>query len=232
MRTEYDDEVDARGVGRRQRRQLQTRRALQAAALRLFAERGFEATTIEDITDAVDVGRRTFFRYFATKEDVLLPHNQDVLVRLSEELAARPKSEPIEDSLQAAIQAILGAEEHSPEEKQKLVFLRAKLMATTPSLVARSLELQVAWEAVIAAAIAERRGVDAVTDVSSRLLAAGVVAALRVALDVWVARGGTVDMASLVGEAFDALGSGFRAGDRARGTEASPILATRPSSEP
>ncbi len=180
--------------------------------MRLFAERGFDTTTIEDITDAVDVGRRTFFRYFATKEDVLLPHNPDVLNGLRVVLASRPSEEPIEASLRAAMEAILGAEEHSPEEKRELMLLRAALMATTPSLVARSLELQAEWEAVIAEAIAERRGVDPATDVRSRLLAAGVVAALRVALDVWVARGSTTDVATLVGEALDALGSGFRSG--------------------
>lgn len=212
-------------IDRRERRKRQTRRALQGAAVRLFAERGYEATTIEDITDAVDVGRRTFFRYFATKEDVLLPHNPDVLVRLREALAARPRNEPIEISLRAAIEAIFGAEEHVPEEKRRLILLRAELMATTPSLVARSLELQAAWEAVIAGAIAERRGVDAATDVRSRLLAASVVAALRVALDVWVARGCTVDVASLVGEGLDALGSGFR-------TTEEPRPADRPASRP
>ncbi len=207
-------------VSRRERRKRQTRRALQAAAVRLFAERGFEATTIGDITDAVDVGRRTFFRYFATKEDVLLPHNPDVLDRLREALAARPGDEPIEASLRAVIEAILGAEEYAPEEKRELILLRAELMATTPSLVARSLELQAAWEGVIAEAIAKRRGVDAATDVPSRLLAAGVVAALRVALEVWVARGGTIDVASVVGEGLDALGSGFRSGGpRAVSTE-------------
>ncbi len=199
-------------LDRRERRKRQTRRALQAAAVRLFAERGFEATTIEDITDAVDVGRRTFFRYYATKEDVLLPHNPDVLDRLRAALVARPAEEPIEASLRAVMEAILGAEQYAPEEKRELILLRAELMATTPSLVARSLELQAAWEAVIAEAIAVRRGVDAATDVRSRLLAAGVVATLRVALDVWVARGGTMDLATLVAEGLDALESGFRSG--------------------
>ncbi len=200
-------------LDRRERRKRQTRRALQAAAVRLFAERGFEATTIGDITDAVDVGRRTFFRYFATKEDVLLPHNPDVLDRVREALAARPGDEPIEASLRAVIEAILGAEEYAPEEKRELILLRAELMATTPSLVARSLELQAEWETVIAEAIAVRRGVDAATDVRSRLVAASVVATLRVALDVWVARGGDVSVATLVGEGLEALGSGFRSGN-------------------
>jgi AcrR family transcriptional regulator len=61
-------------TGRRQRKRRSTREALIAAALDLFEEHGFAATTIDDITERADVARRTFFRYFASKDAVLLPH--------------------------------------------------------------------------------------------------------------------------------------------------------------
>ena len=59
-------------LGLRERKKRRTRQALRQAAVRLFLERGFEATTIADITAAADVAPRTFFSYYPTKEDVVL----------------------------------------------------------------------------------------------------------------------------------------------------------------
>src|SRR5690242_5924684 len=79
---------------RRDRKRAATQEALHAAALRLFAERGYAATTVTDITDAVDVSERTFFRYFPTKEDVLLHDLREMRTRLAEALVGRPADEP------------------------------------------------------------------------------------------------------------------------------------------
>ena len=76
---------------RRERKKLETRQALEQAALRLFGERGYEQTTVEDIAEAADVAVRTFFRYFSSKQDVLFGEVvTDRVTRLRVELAARP----------------------------------------------------------------------------------------------------------------------------------------------
>src|SRR5262245_48548508 len=90
-------------VGRRERKKLQTRQALRAAAVRLFTERGFDATTVEDITEAADVAPRTFFLHFASKEDVLLDDGTALTRALVEAVAERPEAEPVFAAVRAAV---------------------------------------------------------------------------------------------------------------------------------
>ena len=192
-------------LGRRERKKRDTRRALESAALRLFAERGFDATTIDDITAAVDVSPRTFFRYFATKEDVVLVDYEERLVLLRRVLAERPADEPLLVSVRHAVLAL--ADRYSAEQHEALL-RRFRLMLATPALGARNLALQTAWEEAIAAAAAARLGVP-VDELRARLLAAAAVAALRVALTVWVADDGREPLPRLVERALDELAVGF-----------------------
>ena len=78
---------DAHRPGRRERRHAETRARLMSAALRLFAERGFADTSIEDITEAADVGKGTFFNYFPSKEHVLDAFGKTRVARVEAALA-------------------------------------------------------------------------------------------------------------------------------------------------
>ena len=80
-------------LGRRQRKKQRTRDALIEAAMELFAAKGYDRTAVHEITDAVDVSERTFFRYFASKEDLVLSFARDGMTAFAQALAGRPPSE-------------------------------------------------------------------------------------------------------------------------------------------
>src|SRR6202011_1999624 len=83
----------AAGPGLRARKRQQTRERLTRAAMALFLERGFEATTLDDIAAAADVSRRSFFHYFESKEDVVFAWHEELSAALVAEIAVRPASE-------------------------------------------------------------------------------------------------------------------------------------------
>lgn len=91
-------------AGRRERKKLQTRDALREAARRLFAEQGYDATTVKEIAEAADVAERTFFRYFGAKEDLLLPDLVLLFQAFERATAARPADEaPLTAVREAAV---------------------------------------------------------------------------------------------------------------------------------
>lgn len=98
------------GLGRRDRKKNETRDSLRAAAHRLFAEKGFSGTTIDDITEAADVSRRTFFRYFDSKDDLLRVDVSDLLPVMVAALRARPLDEAPLLSILAALTTLIGPE--------------------------------------------------------------------------------------------------------------------------
>src|SRR5580700_7601236 len=89
--------------GLRERKKARTSQALEDAALELFATKGFDATTIEEIADAVEVSPRTFFRYFGSKEEVLFAEDATRDGDLAEFLATRPAGESSLEKLRAAL---------------------------------------------------------------------------------------------------------------------------------
>ena len=98
--------------------------------------------TVDDIAAEADVSRRTFFRYFASKEDVLLADHLVQLARLREAMADRPADEPIVTALRNALLSMTG----DFEDRKEMIILRGRLMRDTPSLQARSLVHQRLWE--------------------------------------------------------------------------------------
>jgi AcrR family transcriptional regulator len=203
---ENSQTVDRPRPGLRERRKRLTAAELEAAALRLFGERGFDAVTVDDIAAEADVSRRTFFRYFASKEDVLLADHHVQLARLREAMAARPADEAILTALRNALLSITG----DFEERRERVILRGRIMRETPSLQARSLVHQKAWEDAMQQMVADRLGVDPVLDLRPGVVAATALAAMRVAFNNWLNAGATGDLIGMTAEALDLLDGGLQ----------------------
>lgn len=201
------DESAAPVEGLRERHRRRTAADLEEAALTLFSERGFDAVTIDDIAAAADVSRRTFFRYFASKEDVILSDHPKRLDELEVALDRRPAEEPALTALRHAIMSLAG----TYEEEREHMLRRFSLMTTTPALEARSLCLQRNWETAVTDMLAARMGVDPAQDLRPGVVAATTMAAMRVATANWLASGGQGDLLVIVAEALDLLDGGLQA---------------------
>src|SRR5690606_32776007 len=123
-------------TGRRERKKRQTKMALIDAALDLFLAQGYEATTIDEIVAAVEVSQRTFFRYFATKEEVVTGFLTEHDTTMREALAARPPGErpftALVESLRVMLRTIA---EGDPADGSRLRRVR-KVVEATPPLMA------------------------------------------------------------------------------------------------
>ena len=192
-------------VGLRERKKQKTRAQLTDAAFRLFGERGFDGTTIEDIVDEVEVSPRTFFRYFDSKEDALLADHSERLALLRETLRARPVDEGPLTAVRAAILEVVG----DLEEQREPMLCKMELMQVNPGLRAHSLERMGDLERTLATALAERTGVDPERDLRPRLIAGAVVMAMRVAVEQWGEQDGRGDLRDMVEQALDLLDGGL-----------------------
>lgn len=192
-------------LGRRERKKLETRRALRDNALRLFAEQGFDRTTIESITEAADVSPRTFFLHFASKEDVLLADARERAIAFAEILAAQPGDVSPLEAVRGALSALL--EQAEPDRDE--LMLRARLMEEAPSVLARNLEQYTTFEDLISRDAAARLGQDPRRDIYPALLGASTMTALRVAISLWYRRGGTGRLTEHVDDALHRLQVGL-----------------------
>lgn len=167
--------------GLRERRKASTRRALEDAALRLFARDGFDATTIEAIAAAADVSPRTFFRYFASKDDVVNPEREARQAQLRDEVRGRPATLTDLEAAAAAFGALCPAFE---AERDRML-LRRQAAATSPALRGRMQDVVHSWQRTLLEALAVRRGVD-VRDVTVQVAAATAVALWQTAIMRWL----------------------------------------------
>ena len=176
-----------------------SRGELELVALELFAERGFEATTVDDLAEAAGIGRRTFFRYFPSKNDVVYGDFDAALSDLRDRLAATPADTPLVTGIRDAVLAFNAL----PEGAEAQHRVRMSLVLHTPALQGHSTLRYAGWRAVIADHAAERLGCEP-TDLSAQLVAHVALAAAVAAYEQWLAQPAS-DLHDLLEMAFRTL---------------------------
>jgi len=198
------------GPGRRERKKQQTRDALIAAAFDLFERKGFDATTIEEIADTVDVSARTFFRYFASKEDVALGALNEQYTAIFEALDARPADEPVITAVRHAATGVIREWEagtHTLDPTRYACLVRA--LGVSSALSAGSLEQCRTRLGELAGRVAKRMGVDATADPRPTLVASVAMCAVQTAIGEWRDSEPDTRPSALVDRAFALLETGI-----------------------
>jgi AcrR family transcriptional regulator len=191
-------------LGRRDRKKQATRSALTTAALRLVDERGLDHVTVEDISEAADVSPRTFFNYFASKDEALTGDNFVDSTAMRDRFLAVDPQVPVIEALRRAIRPDL----EQMQDDQELWFLRMRVLSANPSLLPRLLARSAAAEQDLTAAIAARTGLQP-DDGYPMLVTAVLGAACRTATMRWSTCHRTHRLADLMDEALAVLATGL-----------------------
>ncbi len=146
--------ADLSHLGLRERKKIRTRTAIRDATYALIREQGYDATTVEQIAERAEVSPSTVFRYFPTKEDIVLTDEFDPI--LMAEIHERPADEPWIDTLRHVMTKAIGAGLEDPE----VLKLRSHLMVQVPAVRSRMLETMSVTGKMLTEAIAERTGLD------------------------------------------------------------------------
>ncbi|BDM69875.1 TetR family transcriptional regulator [Streptomyces nigrescens] len=167
----------------RERKKLRTRQALVDTALELFSQRGFAAVTLDEIVDAVEVSKRTFFRAFASKEDLALAPEKELWAAYQEVLVDAQL--PADDLLTAFENALFTAVETMADGWEHRFLVSRALADRTPTLAAHSLRHCAEVSAAIVNTVGDRLGTPAADRARLRLLLDLFVAAWHRALENW-----------------------------------------------
>jgi mycofactocin system transcriptional regulator len=180
-----------------------THQEVEAAALRLFSARGFERTTVEDIAVEVGVTRRTVFRYFASKNDMVWGDFDEVIARLREAFDAAGRELPLIDALR---EAVVASNTYAPEQLPELR-IRMTLIATVPALQAHSMLRYEAWRDAVAELAARRLG-GSPTDLGPQTLGNAALGASMAAFKRWV-ENPREDLGDCLDQTYRLLAGGF-----------------------
>lgn len=200
--------ADPPPLGLRERKKIKTRQAIRAATYALIEEQGYDTTTIEQIADRAEVSPSTVFRYFPTKEDIVVTDEWDQVMPAA--LRARPGDESWAEVLRHVMRTAL---DRSLAEDPEVTRLRARLGVEVPAVRARMMESMAAAGRLLREALAERSGLDP-DGLELRVFARSVMGGLMEVSHYWAETGHRDDIRELVDRALDVLEHGLPTGKR------------------
>ncbi|MFE0759676.1 TetR/AcrR family transcriptional regulator [Streptomyces smyrnaeus] len=177
--------------------------AILDTAVRLFAEQGYEQTTIAQIAREAGISQRSLFRYFGTKEDLVCGDQEALGELLKRTVEQQPAGMSAWDALRAGFEVILTAN-HPPERALEL----SRLIFDTPSLRARYIEKRLRWQAELVPVIRARLGNDSgrlAPDAQAKAIVAAVFACIDTATELWAEHDGRIDLADLYDQCLAAV---------------------------
>jgi AcrR family transcriptional regulator len=191
-------------VALRERKKDQTREALAQAAFTLFHDKGYEATTVAEIARAANVSRRTFFRYYATKDALLFVEDSENLEHFRVLLGHRESGD---DDLAHIRRACIALAEGYVRDREQIL-ARARIIESSPVLGKQERQQDMSWERAIAESLLSARHAasnsnPAFWERRARMLAGAVFGAVRATMAAWQEQGGRADLPRMVGEALD-----------------------------
>ena len=198
------DQVESIKPGLRERKRRTTRTSISQSALRLFAERGYDNVTVDEIAESCDVSPRTFFRYFGTKEEVLFAEGES----RREHLFAALREQPDElDPISAIVGASKIVADHYVADRELLV-IRSLIIKQAESLRARDAELPRQWDRGVVDMMRASGRADGLSELRLRVVVGASMTAFRVAIEEWI-RSDTEDLHDVIDTAFACVGRGL-----------------------
>jgi AcrR family transcriptional regulator len=198
------------GVGLRERKKRETRVALSQATIRLCVERGWDNVTVEDVAAEANVSVRTFRNYFSNKAEAIAATHLERTLRIADELRTRPATEPLWDSIIAAVQTQFvptdSEVDAAPDQRWRDA---VGLLLTEPALHGEVVKANVTAQEELAGAIAERTSTDVAHDVYPKLVAAVVGAGSSVAIEHCLRADPPAPLARVLREVFETLAAGL-----------------------
>lgn len=185
-------------ISLREQLKATTRQELTRVGLQLFLKQGFANTTIDEIVAPLGISKRTFFRYFDTKEELIFEWQKDLAPAFVDELNRRPKEEAPFKAVSGTLLSLLTHVNENPE----LAFKVMRLLNETPSLAGRDMEKRMVWEQALVAALIEREGEKIMPRLKARVIVGMAMTAWTAALDEWYAGGGKAKLRPIMEKAF------------------------------
>jgi AcrR family transcriptional regulator len=198
-------------VGLRERKRRETRADLSLAALRLCVQRGWDNVTVDDVAAAANVSPRTFRNYFSTKAEAVAAGHLERMLRVADELRARPAGEPLWIAIANSVAAQFEPPAHKSEHLRDAArwLERIRFILTEPSIRGEVLKASAAAQVPLAEVIAERVGARHGKELYPQVAAAVVTATVETVLDRWLRDGPSGSIVPLLRKAFELVASGF-----------------------